>query len=295
MSVDLVAVPMPPELLARALSRHPDYRVLRRIQTMERHAPHGTQGLVGIALDLETTGLDHRTDEVIELALQRFRLDEFGRIIETGRPRGWLEQPSKPIPAAITRVTGIADPDVAGRSISDGEATAMLLGADFVVAHNASFDRRFLEKRLPLAAGRCWACSLNDVDWASLEFEGRTLSGLLMQMGYFYEAHRATTDVAALLQLLDHNLDEGGTIAARMVERAREPTWVIDALDAPFSAKEVLKDRGYRWDPLRRIWSVVVREGGLSDEVEWATLMLYAGRRSPGTRKVTWEQRYAAE
>jgi DNA polymerase-3 subunit epsilon len=294
MSVDLVAVPVEPEVLARALDRHPDFRVQRRIRTMDRRAPFGASlpGTVGVALDVETTGLDHTRHEVIELAMQRFRLDEMGRIIETGRPRSWLEQPTKSIPAEVTRVTGLADPDVAGRSISDGEATAMLLGADFVVAHNAAFDRPFVERRLPLAAGRPWACSLKDVDWADLGFEGRTLSGLLARMGLFYDAHRASTDVTALLHLLDWPLEEGGTVARRMVERARAPTWTVDALDAPFSAKDVLKERGYRWDALRKLWSGTLRDEAVADEIAWASLMLYAGRREPVARKVTWEIRY---
>lgn len=297
MSVDLVAVPMEPEVLARVLNRHADFRVQRRIRTMDRRPPSGASlpGTVGIALDVETTGLDHTRHEVIELAMQRFRLDGLGRIIETGRPRSWLEQPTQSIPPEVTRVTGLADPDVAGRSISEGEATAMLLGADFVVAHNAAFDRPFVERRLPLAAGRPWACSLKDVDWADLGFEGRTLSGLLGRMGLFFDAHRASTDVTALLHLLDWPLDEGGTVARRMVDRARAPTWTVDAVDAPFSAKDVLKERGYRWDALRRLWSATVRDDAVADEIAWASLMLYAGRREPIVRRVTWEIRYAAD
>lgn len=293
---DLVAVPVEPDVLARALDRHDGYRVLRRIAPMERRPADDVrgEGMIGIALDVETTGLDHRRHEVIELAMQRFRLDDLGRIVETGRARSWLEQPSEPIPAEITRVTGLADPDVAGRSISDGEATAMLLGADFVVAHNSKFDRPFVEKRLPLAAGQPWACSLSDVDWVGLGFEGRTLSALLSRMGLFFDAHRAATDVTALLHLLDHRLDEGGTIARQMVERARRPTWTIDAVDAPFSAKDVLRERGYRWDALRKLWSTSVADDAVADEIAWAALMLYGGRREPAVTKVTWRERYAA-
>jgi len=294
---DLIGVPIEPEVIARALDRHDDYRVLRRIRRMDRRPTRidRSNSLVGVAVDVETTGLDHSRHEVIELAIQRFRLDAQHRIVETGRPRTWLEQPSEPIPPGITRVTGLTDADVAGRAIADGEAGCMILTADFVVSHNAAFDRPFLEKRLPMAAGRPWACTLADVEWRELGYEGRTLSALLSRMGWFYDAHRAEVDVTALLHLLSHPLDEfGGTVAGRMIGNANKPTWIVDAQDAPFSAREVLKERGYRWDAARRVWSAQVADDLARDEADWASLMLYGGRRKPEMRRVTWIERYAA-
>lgn len=293
---DIIGVPIDAEVVARALDRHDDYRVLRRITRMDRRSARPVLGpsIVGVAVDVETTGLDHSRHEVIELGLQRFRLDALFRIVETGRPRSWLEQPSEPIPARITEVTGLTDADVAGRAIADGEAGCMIMTSDFVVSHNASFDRPFLEKRLPLTAGKPWACSLADVDWRGLGYGDRTLSALLGRMGLFYDAHRAEVDVTALLHLLAHPLDEvGGTVAGRMIEHARKPSWIVDAVEAPFSAREVLKERGYRWDAPRRVWSAQVADDEVGDEVEWARLMLYGGRRAPCTRRITWEERYA--
>lgn len=294
---DIIGVPIDADVVARALDRHDDYRVLRRIRRMDRRSSRIGVGrsLVGIAIDVETTGLDPTRHEVIELAVQRFRLDELFRIVETGRPRSWLEQPSEPIPPVITRVTGLTDADVAGRAIADGEAGCMIMTADLVVSHNAKFDRPFVEKRLPLTARRPWACSLADVDWHELGYDDRSLSALLSKMGWFYDPHRAEVDVTALLHLLAHPLDgSGGTVAGRMVEHARKPTWIVDAVEAPFSAREVLKERGYRWDAPRRVWSVQIADHVVKDEVEWACLMLYGGRRRPATRRITWEERYAA-
>lgn len=295
MTAGLISLPVDPSMLAELLEGHPDYRVQRRMVPMER----GLQGpppegcLVGIAVDVETTGLDSRRHELIELAVQRFRVDPHGRIIETGRPRSWLEQPSQPIPPEVTRVTGLTDEDVAGRAISDGEASSMLLDADFVVAHNAAFDRPFLERRLPVAAERPWACSLSDVDWRSVGFEGRRLAELVGRIGMFFDPHRADADVTALLHLLDHRLDDGTTIAGKMLETARRPSWIIDAVEAPFAVKDLLRERGYRWNGVGRYWSATLAEEEVEAEIAWAERSVYDGRRRPDVRVLTWQERYS--
>jgi DNA polymerase III subunit epsilon len=293
-----ITVPLDAEVVARSLELHDDFRVLRRMRNMDRSPDPRNRnvGRVGIAIDVETTGLDPARHEIIELAVQRFRIDVSGFIIETGKPRTWLEQPSHPIPPEVQRITGLTDADVAGRKLNDGEATGMLRDADFVVAHNAAFDRPFVETRLPFAAGRPWVCSLGDIDWKGLGYEDRTLSGLLARVGMFYSAHRAQTDVLALLHLLDQVPNGGNrTFAAIAVETAGKPSFLIEAVDAPFSARTVLKERGYRWNPTRKTWSVEVAEPRVAKESEWASLFVYAGKGKPSIAKIGWEERYALE
>ncbi len=194
----VVGVPLEAEVVARALSTHSDYRVLRRMTPMVRSQSRGVREdvLSGIAVDVETTGLGPDA-AIIELAVQSFCVDAHGRIVSVGPARTWLEDPGFPIGDDIARLTGLSDADLAGRSIIEPEAASMIASSGFVVAHNAGFDRGHVERRLPDAKGRPWVCSLNDLDWRAQGFEGRTLSHLLMQAGWFYSAHRASTDVTA--------------------------------------------------------------------------------------------------
>ena len=59
--------------MAEALSRSPDYRVLRRLMPRLPSAPSVGQKLrAAVLLDAETTGLDARKDEIIELGMVKF-------------------------------------------------------------------------------------------------------------------------------------------------------------------------------------------------------------------------------
>lgn len=285
--------PASAERLAEALEGNADFRVMRRMWPMRRTARSHRGLRYGVALDVETTGLDVAGCRIIELALQTFHFDAEGRIVETGRPHGWLEDPGVPLTPTISKLTGLTDADLAGRSIMEPVAGGLLRGADLIVAHNAGFDRGFVEGRLPWVAGGRWACSMRDVDWRELGFDGRSLGHLLGQCGWFYQAHRAGTDVTALLHLLDHRLDDGGTVLARLWENASRPTWRIEAVEAPFEAKELLRARGYRWDAPARCWSREVDAREKPDELGWLAVDIYSGECRARCVAVDWTTRYA--
>lgn len=294
---DLVGLQLqlPAEVLATALDRHPGYRVVREIKPMRRTESRfrRTGELTVCVLDVETTGTDRHSDRITELAMQRVRIDQFGRIVETGRPYSWLEDPGIPIPQEIVAKTGITDEMVAGRSISDGEACGLITSADVVLSHNAAFDRPFVDRRLDLG-GQAWICSLNDIEWRDHGFEGRSLADLLLRCGWFFQgAHRASADVNALLHLLDHRLDTGGTVMKELLRTAARSTWVIDAFDAPFSAKDLLKERGYRWDADRKVWRLTMRDDEPALEQRWLSAHVYGGADRSSVRPITWRERYS--
>ncbi|WP_404478350.1 3'-5' exonuclease [Novosphingobium sp. BL-52-GroH] len=289
--------PPPIDLLAdaaRALAAHPDFRVLRRLVPVDHlHAgPAVGKTRIGIALDVETTGLDRETDKIIELAVQRFRFDELGRIVQIGTPRVWREDPQRPLDPRITQLTGLTDDDLAGQAIDESAAIAILASADLIVAHNAAFDRPFVDRRLPAVAGRPWACSMAELDWLELGFDGKALGYLVAQCGWFFEGHRAENDILALIYLLGHAAPDGETILAKLVACSERPSYRVNAVDAPFEGKDALKARGYRWDAAMRFWGRTVPEGDLESERTWLLQDIYAGHGEPAFHPQSACERY---
>ena len=148
-----------------------------------------------------------------------------------------------------TSVTGITDAMVAGQRIDQEEVTQFALSAAVVIAHNAAFDRRFLERFCPLFSFKPWACSMSEIDWAAEGFEGTKLAYLAVGCGFFYDRHRAANDCLAAVEVLSRALPKSGVNAlAHLLARARLPTWRIWAEGSPFEFKDQLKSRGYRWN-----------------------------------------------
>lgn len=145
------------EAAAILLSGHPEFRVLKRISgTADLALPvlgNDEPFKIGVAVDIETTGLDSSSDTVIELAVQRFKFNGKGRIVEVGLPRSWLQDPGFPLETDFTRITSLTDDDLQAQAIDGVAACNILNSADLVIAHNAGVDRGFVEARLPAAAG----------------------------------------------------------------------------------------------------------------------------------------------
>ena len=269
------------EAMAQALAQHPDFRVLRRLVPRSDYgAVNGQATRRVIVLDTETTGLDSKTESIIELAMLSVLVDA-----ATGEPVGPVsiyesfEDPGKPIPAQITEITGIDDAMVKGQRIDDAAVTAMVQQADLVVAHNAGFDRPFVEARFPVFAAKAWGCSFQGIDWKKEGSGSAKLEFLASERGWFYDAHRAQVDCHALLQVLASPLADGQTGLSRLLTGAGQTRYKLRATGAPFEAKDKLKSRGYRWDGDGRVWWCSLGSDALLDaECDWLRAEIYGQR-----------------
>jgi DNA polymerase-3 subunit epsilon len=290
------------EPLAAQLEASPDYRVLRRFEPPTRyHEGDGSPTATALVVDVETTGLDPVRERIIEFCGVPFEYErDSGRILTVGPARSFLEDPGRPIPAGITELTGITDAMVAGETIDEAVVGQLAAGAGLVIAHNAAFDRPFVDRRLTAFKDKAWACSQREVPWKALGASSGALEFLLMKRcGLFFDGHRADADCHALLRLLQEPFDDGTLPMRVLLESARAPSYTVWALGAAFDKKDLLKQRRYRWSGGEggrpKAWYKVMPASEYEAEQEWLRREIYGGRAGWKAERLDATRRYAEE
>ena len=114
-------------------------------------------------LDIETTGLSPERDAIIEVAVIR---SETQSGVTRERVLNEPVRPSGNVPKHIRELTGITNETVADADTIDKvlPRVAAFVGDAPIVAHNAHFDRRFLEHNAQLMGttfvGNEWMCTM---------------------------------------------------------------------------------------------------------------------------------------
>lgn len=175
----------------------PDY-VIDSYRTLAERARTRDFGLIEedvIVLDTETTGLSVSDNELIEISAALLSGREVVARFDT------FVRPGVPIPPEITQLTSITNADVAGAPTAE-EAVRDL--AEFVqgrpvVAHNATFDRSFIESvRGGVNVTDIWIDSLALSRIALPRLASHKLAFMADLFGCSGVSHRANDDVDAL-------------------------------------------------------------------------------------------------
>ena len=148
-----------------------------------------------VVLDTETTGLSFKDCELIEISAARLCGREVVERFET------FVDPGRPIPPEIQKLTGISQIDVAGAP-TPREAVAELaefVGGAPVLAHNATFDRTFIEA-VPGGKGvsDIWVDTLSLSRIALPRLSSHRLADMASAFGCAAVTHNSSDDVDAL-------------------------------------------------------------------------------------------------
>ncbi len=168
---------------------------------------------IGGCIDVETTGLDPQHDEVVELAVVLFSYCHNG-ITGIVDIYSGLREPAVPINASAYSAHGLSMNELKGERLDEKRIEAMIRQADFLVSHNAEFDRSFTSIIFHYAAGKYWYCSMSDINWSG----GKSIQKLLADHNiYSDQSHRALCDAIAVINLLSLQASSENTYFAEMI------------------------------------------------------------------------------
>ncbi len=193
------------------------------------------RGATFVVLDVETTGTQPPAHRITELGAVRVResqiVNEFCSLIN----------PEREIPLEITRLTGISNSMVADKltALQLLPEFAEWLGDDVIVAHNAPFDRGFIDAQwrevFGMATGNRWLCTVRIARWLYPEIHSRSLGPLCRHLGIpVGRQHRVGDDARATAMVLLREIDD---LSARGINDFD----ALDAVVAPLNAHPAKK------------------------------------------------------
>lgn len=127
---------------------------------------------------------------------------------------------------------------------------------------------------------------MREVDWSLEGFERTRLSALAAGHGRFFDGHRAMHDCEVAPDVLSRPLPRTGrTALSVLLDSARRPRWRLRAVRAPFTFRERLKLRDYRWEAANGsapgAWCTEIEESSLEAEREFLRVEVYRRQTQP--------------
>ncbi len=176
-----------------------------------------------VVFDLETTGLSAARDRICEVGAVRVRELEVVDSFES------LVNPRVPLPDPVARLTGLREQELRhAPSVSSVVARFADFSRDaLLVAHNARFDQRFLERQLQWHETRRLAePPLCTAALARRLLEGRLRRVSLPSLAHFFgvptrPCHRALPDAQCTAEVLIHLVGLAQEIGARRLSELR--------------------------------------------------------------------------
>lgn len=195
-------------------------------------------------VDLEATSGSIGTGEkIIQFACVLYR---DGQVIESFNT---LVNPNKPIPKRISRLTGISDKDVVGAPYFEelAEVFRGLLEDTVFVAHNVSFDLRFLNEQFQsVGLNKLTNPAIDTVTLSKILFPqapSYNLQELVSWLGYeMDQAHDALSDAEATVFLLDQLIAKTKNLPLVTLEQINQLSTITN-YDNHLFFQQVLKDQ----------------------------------------------------
>ncbi len=189
-----------------------------------------------VAIDLETTGLDHRADRIIEIGMVKFKggklRDEYSTFVN----------PRMPIPRMITELTGIDDEHVREAPDIEDVIDDVLgfIGEEIMCGHQVEFDYNFMNECLKRMGRKTLR---------NQQLDSASLSRILMPGLMGYSLGQVSQSLNVTLNNAHRALDDArasGHVVVHLVPRIDEINPYTRQILANFAPGSMLKTMLYR-------------------------------------------------
>lgn len=240
-----------------------------------------------LILDFETTGINVNRDEVIEL----------GAILYSVSHRTTLAQLSTLVPISgensaekINRISANASRLLDTSDVHDLMSVfeRWLERADYLVAHNAKFDRQWLGTQYVPIRDKHWLCTYEDFSWPHNDKKTSLVNTALNHGVGVSSAHRALIDCQLIAALFDR-IENFPDLLQKSVRKSFEVQYRLLAR-VSYANRDLAKQHHYRWDAETKEWFITVPEECLETalwaENESCPFEVIVGRKIPASNQI---------
>jgi len=212
-----------------------------------------------LIIDTETTGLAEKVDQVIEVAGVLFDVELRDVICQLSFVLPCDDNAARHINKIAPEVT-----QASGTPLTNAMMKSfykMVAQADYLVAHNAAFDKKWFgegQGLFPLDVP--WICSMEDIRWPRSSKKGRpSVVSLALDYGVpVWSAHRALTDCIYLAEIMKRE-----PALKQIIKESLEPTKIYISM-LPYESRQQCKDAGFTWnDIVPKKWAKKMKESEL--------------------------------
>lgn len=216
-----------------------------------------------LIVDLETTGLIPENSKVMELGAILYSVQNACVIQQLSTLFPVSENPAQKINKINVQATQMVD----DYSISLEQFRHWVDIADFMVAHNAEFDKQWFGFGLLPEINKPWLCTYDDFVWSKNEKPTSLINTVLNYGIGVNNAHRALTDCQLIAALFDRVSESGEfeEILTEAIERSKEPKKTVIA-KVSYDDRNLAKQFRFKWNPDKKAWLKEIRLSDLTKE-----------------------------
>jgi DNA polymerase-3 subunit epsilon len=219
-----------------------------------------------LIIDLETTGTNCEVDQVVEVGAILYSVPMACELQQLSTLLPVAQNPAQPINRISAQASQIINPALF-------EPCLRLLDswidqADFMVAHNAEFDRDWFGKGHLPPIHKPWLCTYRDFIWPKNERATSLINTALNHGVGVSSAHRALTDCQLIARLCDRVKESGELeqILTTAIARSQEPVLTIMA-KVSYDNRELAKQSNFRWNSDTKQWLKSIKRSDLAREL----------------------------